>query len=217
MFAKPENDDRICYLKGKGNELPNISLVCNLQTTKWKRTQHLLPSRNISVLSDFQWNHSIWTTKIKSFAVVKKNTRTVALLPSVASSHLCTIPISASTVEEPDMMPNWLGSTTSSHAGLMQSLTTKSSEIFQRDEVREIGRSSFLGSKTCLTFGRGVTDPQASTQKVTFVPRMNNSKCHLLAALGVLRTPLTNSLTVRQGLRELCACLDVSSYWTLSE
>ena len=34
IFAKPENDDRICYLKGKGNELPNISLVCNLQTTK---------------------------------------------------------------------------------------------------------------------------------------------------------------------------------------
>ena len=110
------------------------------------------------------------------------------------------------------MLPNWLGSTTSSHAGLMQSLTTKSSAIFQRDEVREIGQSSFLGSKTCLTFGRGVTDPQASTQKVTFVPRMNNSKCHLLAALGVLRTPLTNSLTVRQGLQELCACLDVSSY-----
>ena len=90
-------------------------------------------------------------------------------------------------------------------------MTTKSSAILEKDKVREIGRNSFLGSNTCLTFGRGVTDPQASTQKVSFVPSMNNSECHLLAALGVLHSPLTNSLTVRQG-QELCAWLDVSSY-----
>ena len=56
--------------------------------------------------------------KIKSFAVVKKkysHCRTVA----IASSHLCTIPISARTVEETGMMPKWLGSTTSSNASLM--------------------------------------------------------------------------------------------------
>ena len=58
--------------------------------------------------------------KIKSFAVVKKKNShyTVAPLPSVASSHLSTILISASTVEEPHILPKCLGSTISSNAGL---------------------------------------------------------------------------------------------------
>ena len=45
---------------------------------------------------------------------------------------------------------------------------------------------------------------------------MKNSKCHLLVALGVLRTPLATSLTVRPG-QDLYACLDVSCYNTPGE
>ena len=55
------------------------------------------------------------------------------------------------------MAPNWLGSTMPSLAGFRLSETTKSSAIFEREDLSEIGRSSFLGSVTCLILGRGVT------------------------------------------------------------
>ena len=62
------------------------------------------------------------------------------------------------------MVPNCLGATFSSNSGLIQSETMKSSAIFERAGVREIGRSSFLGSETCLTFGRGVMSASFQTE-----------------------------------------------------
>ena len=55
------------------------------------------------------------------------------------------------------MVPNRLGSTMPSSAGFRWSETTKSSAIFEREDVSEIGRSSFFGSVTWLTLGSGVT------------------------------------------------------------
>ena len=81
-------------------------------------------------------------------------------------------------------------------------------------EVGGIRRSSYLGSKTCLTFEKGRSCPQPSTQRLTFVPCMKNSKWPV--AIGVLRTPLATSLKVRPG-QELCSCLDVLSYHTPAE
>ena len=64
------------------------------------------------------------------------------------------------------MVPNWLGATFSSNAGLIKSETMKSSSsaIFERAGAREIGRSSFLGSDTCLTFGRGEMSASFQTE-----------------------------------------------------
>jgi len=51
----------------------------------------------------------------------------------------------------------------------------KSSAIFERAGVREIGRSSFLGSDT---FGRGVMSARTEELKAVFVVCMRHSECH---------------------------------------
>ena len=58
-------------------------------------------------------------------------------------------------MDEPEIVPNWLGSTVFSRAGFTYSDTTKSSAILENEAVSDIGLSSFLGIATCFTLGRG--------------------------------------------------------------
>ena len=60
----------------------------------------------------------------------------------------------------------------------------KSSAIFERAGVGEIGRSSLLGSDTCLTFGRGVTSASFQTE---------GSFCSLYEAFRMSLTGCTKS------------------------
>ena len=71
-------------------------------------------------------------------------------------------------MDEPEIVPNWLGSTVFSRAGFTYSNTTKSSAILEREAVSDIGLSSFLGIATCFTLGRGAMSALFQTEGSLF-------------------------------------------------
>ena len=78
-------------------------------------------------------------------------------MPSVEFDQQWNIDIRASIVEEFGMKPNCWGSTTLNKVGLTSLSIITLSAIFDKVEVREIGRNSCCRSWTIGTFGRGTT------------------------------------------------------------